>query len=378
MGEAAGTADLSLQAVTERWARSSAFLKQFIQQELGDDPDLVSLAERTLQDGREGLELIGDHRDSAEAPMERIAAGLEVIVETDGSRPAYLVRDDFIVPESSPPGSWTDLLTDVTREDAIRKVLASVGRIDITHPLRPYAGTGWLIAPELVATNRHVAQIFVDFAAEGGPRLRAEMEPRIDFGHEFNGRASVARREITGLVFCGVKPIPAMGIDHSVLDLAVFRVAPAPAGGAQEPLALNIAGHAATPQTEVFVSGYPARPDPASLGSVSETDKVLRLLFAKLWGFKRLAPGIILPPTIGARTMNHDATTLGGNSGSLVMGLDSIPSVTGIHYGGSWAGDRVNWGHVLAAVRDEAGLPGLAYASLADLCAAEGVQVNGA
>jgi len=370
--------DLSLHAVTERWARSNAFLMNFIKTELSDDPCLVELAERTLQDGREGLELLAHHREATTAPINRIEAGLEVIVQTDGSRPAFLVRDDFIVPDSSPPGEWTDLLTDVTREDALRAVLGSVGRVDITHPLFPYAGTGWLIAPDLIATNRHVAQLFVDFAAPEGARLKTELDPRIDFGHEHRGRDSLNNRSITALVFAGAKPVPPVGIDHAVLDLAIFRIgAPAQAtDAAQQPVALRIGPHAAEPQTEVFVTGYPGRPDPAALGSVSETDKVLRLLFNKLWGFKRLAPGLITPPTIGPRTMNHDASTLGGNSGSLVMGIDSIPSVMGIHYGGNWGGDRANWGHVIANILDEPGLPGLSHQSLAALCAAEGVVLS--
>lgn len=366
--------DLSHQAIVDRWARSKAFLIQFIKTELADDAALLDLAERVLQEGREGLELIGRHRDTTDAPVDRIAAGLEVIVQTDGSRPAFLVREDGIVPGSSPDGSWTELLTDVTREDALRDVLRSVGRVDITHPLFPYAGTGWLIAHDLIATNRHVAQLFVDFAPPQ-PRLKTELDPRIDFGHEYRGRASVNRRPITALVFAGAKPVPTQGIDHSVLDLAVFRIGPADAQPArpQLPLSLHLGPHTADPQTEVFIAGYPGRPDPAALGSVSETDKVLKLLFDKLWGFKRLAPGIITPPTVGPRTLNHDASTLGGNSGSLIMALDRIPAVAGIHYGGNWGSDRANWGHVIAAIMDEQGLPGLDYDSLAVLCDREGI-----
>lgn len=378
LGETTQGPDLSLRAVTERWARSKSFLLQFIRTELGDDPALAELADSTLRDGREGLELLGHHREAAAAPVDRIEAGLEVIVQTDGSRPAFLVRDDFIVPDSSPPGDWTALLTDISREDALRAVLRSVGRVDITHPLFPYAGTGWLIAPDLIATNRHVAQLFVDFAAEGGPRLKTELDPRIDFGHEHRGRDSLNLRPITALVFAGARPAPPAGIDHTILDLAVFRIGPPPQAPAapQQPFALRIGPHAAEPQTDVFVTGYPGRPDPAALGSVSETDRVLRLLFDKLWGFKRLAPGVVLPPTIGPRTMNHDASTLGGNSGSLIMGLDSMPTVMGIHYGGNWGSDRANWGHVFAAILDEPGFPGLLHQSLAELCAAEGVVLR--
>ncbi len=366
--------DLSLQAVAERWARSRSFLMQFIRTELGDDPALVDLADKVLADGRQGLELIAGHRDSTDAELPQVEAGLEVVVETDGSRPAYLIRQGRIVPDSSPPGFWTDLLTDVIREDAIDAMLGAVGRVDVTHPLLPYAGTGWLVAPDIIVTNRHVAQIFTDFTA-APPRLRAELEPRIDFGHEFGGTDSQNLRPITELLFCGPRMIPSIGIDHSALDIAAFRIGPAAAGGPpQQPLAIGTGARLALPQTQVFLVGYPARPPATALGDATETDRVLRLLFDKLWGFKRLAPGEVMVPTLAPRTLSHDVSTLGGNSGSALVGLDTVPAATGLHYGGSWGSDRVNWAHVLGAVAAEAGLAGLRYGSLDDLCAAEGVD----
>lgn len=379
-GAASGPPDTSEAAVADRWARSRDFLLRFIRTEMGEDTALLSLAEKTLADGREGMELIGGHRDATTAGPTDLATGLEVIVETDGSRPAFLIRDDAIVPSSSPPGIWTDLLTDVIRQDAVESVLRAVGRIDIANdPLRrPYAGTGWLIAPDLLATNRHVAQLFVDFGAEGGPKINPARAPHVDFGHEFNGRGSVGARPLTDLVFCGAKPIPARGIDHSLLDLAVFRLGPAPASDRPPArLAIGRGAGLSAPQVQVFLAGYPGAPRPDALGSVTETDRVLRLLFGKLWGFKRLAPGEVMAPVLGPRTLLHDATTLGGNSGSLVMGLDTAPAVTAIHYGGSWAANRANWSHPLSAILNEAGLPGLRHASLADLCRAEGVDLVG-
>lgn len=369
-------ATLSPSEIVERWRMSRSFLLQFIRTELGDDQALVELAERTLADGREGLELIGGERDETETDLGRIEVGLEVIVRTDGSRPAFLIRDDDIVETSSPASAWTALLTDVTRLPSIRRALGSVGRIDIVHPLTAFAGTAWLIGGDLVVTNRHVAQLFVAFDVDGGPVLMPAREPHVDFGHELKGAASRNRRPVTELVFCGARRIPDFGVDHSLLDVAVFRLGqPLDMGPEQTPLAIGLGGHLADPQTEVVTIGYPGRPRQDALGSVSETDRVLKLLFGKLWGYKRLAPGEIVPGSGGARMLCHDASTLGGNSGSLVMGIDSAPLVTGLHYGGRWGQDRVNWGHVLEAVLDEQGLSGLRYRSLRDLAAREGVEL---
>lgn len=362
--------DLSPSAISARIERSEETLRRAVEMDLtAADP---ALTRQVLVNGREGLELIAGQRDRTHAPMAAVAAALEVIVRTDGSRPSFLVREDAPDFATSPAGGWADLFADPLREAEVRTALAAVGRIDITHPLMPYAGTGWLVAPDVIVTNRHVAQLFVAFPEGEAPRLRTELDPRFDFGHEFAGRDSADARPLRELLFCGARAIPPVGIDHGCLDLAVFRLA-APVPETRRPLALAEGRRVALPQTQVFVAGYPARPDPASLGTVSETDRVLRLLFDKLWGFKRLAPGEITPSTLGGRTLNHDASTLGGNSGSLVMGLDSLPFVTGLHYGGSWGGDRTNWAHVLGAVLDEPGLPGLPHTTLAGLCVAEGI-----
>ncbi|MEW9612728.1 trypsin-like peptidase domain-containing protein [Shinella sp. S4-D37] len=376
LGDATQAADLSPAAIAERWGASRAFLLDFIRREMGDDPSLVALAEEALHNGREGLELIGGHREETGTELGGVEAGIEVIVRTDGSRPAFLIRDGRLVESSAPDSPWTELLGDVLREAAVETLIGSVGRVDVTHPFYPFAGTAWLIAPDLAATNRHVAQIFVDFFDDAGPKIRAGLDPHVDFGHEFKGQASVNRRPIVELVFAGAEAIPALGINHDLLDMAVLRLgARVTPGPPQTPLAIGTGPALTVPQTQVVVTGYPAKPRHDALGSVSETDRVLQRLFGKLWGFKRLAPGEIMPPRLTGRTLTHDASTLGGNSGSLVAGIDTLAAVTGLHYGGTWGGDRANWGHALETVLDEEGLAGLRHATLRDLAAHEDVRI---
>ncbi|TRC99700.1 trypsin-like peptidase domain-containing protein [Mesorhizobium sp. WSM4306] len=371
--EGGGDAVLSPEALLARWEVSRDFLREFIARELGDDAKLVEGAERALRNGREGLELIGGKTSTTTASPRQVAAGLEVVVRTDGSRPAFIIRDDDIVKDSSPSGSWTDLLTDVTRLSDIRKVLGSVGRIDMVHPGAPFAGTGWLIGKDLLVTNRHVAQLFVDF--ESGGAIMPGREPHVDFGHELNGAKSRNRRPIIELVFCGATPIPNTGLNHTLLDLAVFRLGGS-AAAEQMPLKVGLGEQLANPQTEIIIIGYPAKPGSDDiLGTVTETDRVLKLLFNKLWGYKRLAPGEVMNSSEGIRTVSHDASTLGGNSGSVVMGIDTLPLVTGLHYGGFWGGERANWGHVVENVLTEKGLGGLQYETLHELSKAEGVEL---
>jgi hypothetical protein len=371
----AGDAVLSPEALIARWEVSNAFLRDLITREFGDDAKLLEEAERALRNGREGLELIGGKASATNASLGKVVAGLEVVVRTDGSRPAFIIRDNDIVKASSPAGRWTDLLTDVTRLADIRKALGSVGRIDIVHPAAPFAGTGWLIGEgkDLLVTNRHVAQLFVDF--ESGGVIMPGREAHVDFGHELNGVKSRNRRPIVEMVFCGATPIPVVGLHHALLDIAVFRLG-GTATSDQIPLQIGLGEQLSSPQTEVIIIGYPAKPNGADiLGSVTETDRVLKLLFKKLWGYKRLAPGEIMNSSAGTRTLSHDASTLGGNSGSLVMGIDTLPLVTGLHYGGFWGGERSNWGHVIESILTDKGLGGLQYDTLGKLSDAEGVEL---
>jgi V8-like Glu-specific endopeptidase len=52
---------------------------------------------------------------------------------------------------------------------------------------------------------------------------------------------------------------------------------------------------------------------------------------------------------------NHDATTLGGNSGSAAFDLDGTIAIVGLHFAGDWL--RANHAHAVAAVKAAHELP---------------------
>jgi V8-like Glu-specific endopeptidase len=52
-------------------------------------------------------------------------------------------------------------------------------------------------------------------------------------------------------------------------------------------------------------------------------------------------------------TLAHDATTIGGNSGSVVLVAGRERVAAGLHYGGRRGEPRENWGHVIGRVLDE-------------------------
>ncbi|HEY2186035.1 MAG TPA: hypothetical protein VGH39_13660 [Xanthobacteraceae bacterium] len=52
-------------------------------------------------------------------------------------------------------------------------------------------------------------------------------------------------------------------------------------------------------------------------------------------------------------SLGHDATTLGGNSGSAVLVIGRERISAGLHYGGRHSDPRENWCHVLGSTLEE-------------------------
>ncbi len=91
---------------------------------------------------------------------------LEAIVLLEG-RPALLVRNGKF---EKPPPKWTAL---EGIRDRIEAMLSSVGRIEVTgHPSLDWVGTGFLVAPDVVMTNRHVAKEFAGTRERAGGSSR--------------------------------------------------------------------------------------------------------------------------------------------------------------------------------------------------------------
>jgi DNA/RNA endonuclease G (NUC1)/V8-like Glu-specific endopeptidase len=228
-------------------------------------------------------------------------------------------------------------------------------------------GTGFLIQENLILTNRHVLQVsarlfngtwkFSDGAA-------------IDFGHEFHARDSINRRKLKRVVFSGDKPIDFSTIDHSKLDLALIELEPAtPASRPIMVLPLKLTSNWAAPGRQIITIGYPGSPP-----TMLYPPTLLEQLFHATFGYKRIAPGELIASQMGVQpwTLTHDATTLGGNSGSIVLVGDQEQWAAGLHYGGRGIEPRENWGHVLASVLNAT--DGTSTKSLRDILRENGVR----
>lgn len=269
-----------------------------------------------LDAGRRALDKIeNDGFDADLLPDEH--DGAEAIVLLQG-RPAILVQEGRFFP---PPANWSVL---EGARAAIEDNLKRVGRIEVTgHPEFEWLGTGFLVAPDVIMTNRHVAKEFCE-RARSRWSFGAGMTAHIDYVEEF-GAVEGSEYEFTKVI--GV---------HDTIDMALFKVELKSTTGAAAPAPLAIASKppATADGHQVYTVGYPAwdgrRNDPGWM----------RKIFSDIFDVKRLQPGEIMRLLDGAPQFLHDCSTLGGNSGSAVFDLETH-QVIGLHFQGRYL--EGNW-----------------------------------
>ncbi len=339
-GAGDGEPDLSQAAIRDRAEGTAAELHRIVKDLLGDKPDLHEVVELIAKEGRDSLQMLANE--------DLATPGLEVIVRTDGSRPSFMVRNGAVDKSTSPVGAWSDQLDASAAAGLLTDALVCVGRIDLPDSAQGFEGTGFLIHENLIVTNRHVLQAIARPNAQGGFNFKPGVA--IDFGHEFRACESVSPRRLKQVVFCPARVINAP-IDHTKLDLVLIELEPV-AQASERPrslLAFDVAPDWAVPTQFIYTVGYPGNP------GMGETLSLLEQLFQSTFGCKRLAPGEI--ETAHAEVFNwtlaYDASTLGGNSGSVVLVPGREGAAAGLHYGGTRADPRENWGHVLGRVLGE-------------------------
>lgn len=311
-------------------ASIAALDKQLVQEAGGrnrmseDDKSVVDL-------GRQATDkLLRDGSNAELSPEEEMA--LEAIAIADGSRPALLIRGDSLSPEDASAGDWAEELRE--HAAAIRSIAPSIGRIDSGGQ---HVGTGWVIRPGYVVTNRHVAQEISTAQASKRLALDPRTDPTICFGFEADETTVRPRYAIKEILFSGTDYIEPLANNLGKLDLAVLRLAPDDLAKLPQPLtSQTLAAPNIIAGRDVYAIGYPGPPSKSLLPR-----KTLLRLLGKNNSVKRLSPGEINVKLGGVsgdkkRTIVHDATTLGGSSGSVIVAFDDIgkPRLVGLHFGG--------------------------------------------
>ncbi|HJZ54194.1 MAG TPA: serine protease, partial [Gemmataceae bacterium] len=304
-------------------------LKRASDRILANDKDLADQLDKLR-----GLVAAAELRPTLEGVRQRVGGleglddptlGLETIVNRVG-RPVLEVRNDDYVIEGPEATIWEARLGNAAVRAALRPVIPSVGRIEVdNHPDLTWVGTGWLLAEDVVVTNRHVAAEFAALSISGGRRSfvfkrgwppgdNVRMAARVDFRREL---------QATGSRPFAVKEVLHIEDDDGP-DFAFLRVERTGIGGRLTPF-LRPAADAATAQQYVATVGYPAA------DSRIPEQELMSRLFGDKYNVKRLAPGQV--QRLADELVMHDCSTLGGNSGSPIVDL-ATGDVLGLHFSG--------------------------------------------
>jgi endonuclease G len=258
-------------------------------------------------------------------PSHEEQFALEAIVFPD-KRPVFdIINDDFAIANPM----WSLFDTDQDIHSRIRDVIPSIGRIEVPdNTLVPYLGTGFVVGDGLLMTNRHVAEEFATGLGLSNLNFISKSVPAIDFKRELNDSDPDKKAFLT---------VQKVLMIHPYWDMALLSVSGLPKTRTPLTLSLKHPEDAAKAQQNVAVIGYPAF-DPRNDAAVQNK------VFDGVYYIKRLAPGKVGVPNVDPQVMSfgkfvmaltHDSSTLGGNSGSVVLDV-STGEVIALHFAGEY------------------------------------------
>lgn len=267
--------------------------------------------------GPDELEGLRERPEDVFAPENLLT---EAIIRRLGRPVLKLKNDDFDAEEFAnlETETWKTRLEQ--HREILKKAILSVGRVELeNNPYYNWVGTGWVVDEDVIVTNRHVAS---EFGRKKDERfvfrqsVLGDMEARLDFREEYKGGGPAEFQivEVLHIEEDGGPDVAFLRIDWSSNAQGQPRIPIA--------LATGLAG-----RDWVAVIGYPAKDSRTRMSD--EMDRI----FGNIYDVKRLAPGEILQLAEERGLLTHDCTTLGGNSGSVVLDMASGEAI-GLHFGG--------------------------------------------
>lgn len=263
----------------------------------------------------------------AQAALQKLASSGEIDDEE-----AFLI-EAIILPDKRPTidiidGTysighplWVSYNTDPNIRSNIERAIRGVGRIDIPDDdNRPYAGTGYLVGGNLMMTNRHVAELFANGLGRRNLSFQSGQSAVLDF-----------KREVVPTPPQPIR-VNRIAMIHPYWDMALLELEDLPPGA--EALTLSQSDPEGLVNRDIAVIGYPGfdarNPADVQHKVFRGTYYVKRLQPGKL---KARAPKKSFNKIVSALT--HDASTLGGNSGSPVLDVQS-GEVVALHFAGRY------------------------------------------
>lgn len=242
-------------------------------------------------------------------PLEQ---GLEAIV-IRFARPAYYIKNRTFDAVNTTHSS--EIVNDAvnTAKASIDLAIPKVGQIKVSGHAKTQVGSGWIIAENTLVTSRSVATQFTTQQDDVFTFMYDHdhtTTPTLDTLGEYQSQAQTIYK------LRKVLWIPPTSDQH---DVAFLSIDPISVNGDPQPLPIALmtsAEYAALDQDQwMGVIGYPALD---LLGDTEDQQHV----FDGCYDVKRLQPGKITAKS-GNGLISHDATTIGSNSGSVIVDLES-------------------------------------------------------
>ena len=297
------------------------------------------------------VELARQDIASNEAKLDKGKPRLEGIPYSPGivgsflvQRPALYVWPDRLDPQERIPQKWRQTVHN--RTTVLNAEIAAACRIEI-HGMKDFpiemiingklpeptgwetgilVGTGFVVGPNLVMTNRHVVEFFArydpakkEWVFVEDTKSQVPAEVWVEF-------AGVSRKPSRSFVVERVLYATPPGPERdSELDVALLEIHLEDGAALPSALALQ--------RDEPVAKDLSATRDLAVCGYLSATrDKRVESHYQQL-KVKRLSLGelVKIQPTLGAQRLHHSCVTAGGNSGSPVVDLVT-GTVWGLHF----------------------------------------------
>lgn len=230
-------------------------------------------------------------------------------------RPSLLIKNGIIAPCAS--DTWKNIIDQY--RTVISNAAQSVGRIELkNHGQFAWVGTGFLIDGNRIVTNRHVAKDFIERDGEGyswkkNPNTGKFIRGRIDFLEEYQN-PNEEEYNITDIEYLAPDDKP---------DVAILKIEES---AGVSPLSLS---PSAAEETMIITVGYSWKDSRVS----GRWEEIHLRIFNDIYDVKRAAPGKIIDAN--PIELSHDCSTLGGNSGSACIDIET-GKVLGLHYDGQY------------------------------------------
>lgn len=219
----------------------------------------------------------------------------------------------FILPD----GSFDKQAPEIGPADNWKPLTFSVGRVNKdADPI----GTAIYIGEDMVLTAAHVAVSMFDLQTRQFRSGLDSSQCTVDFGALPGGLTAW----LSGLLKAG-KPSKKYHITTD--DIAILRIRWSDPTLAATLTPVNFSSELVAEDTDVAVVGYPVSAD-----ITLERDlRAARHVFCGVAGIKRLQPGKLI--SLDDSLLWHDCSTLGGNSGSVLVAVRNPKKAIGVHVG---------------------------------------------